>query len=361
MNIENVLEKALLVNPEESLTHVVSKMVKERKYEAYVFDKVLRGVVSLDDIVKRKMSNPEKIKISYFTKPITPFPLETPVQNLINYVLANEYKSLPFEKGGEIYTLPKSKLLNFVDENIFESKKADDIMQENVFASVKSTLSNVISLMRKTHFNRIPIVNEKGQCVGIVDSMSVASSLFDRERVKLGERGGEKIKLGEIGIEKFLRKDFFTVEPETSLKEIVKRFVNEPYLVAVVEADGEFKGIITPKDIFRLISKTYERSNIQVSGIEIEDEFIKRKLNEMIENSVNKLSKILKITHVSIHIKSRNESGKRARYTIIGSFKTEKGSFHAKNEDWEITKAMKIFLKKIEKEIHKSVERERGY
>ncbi len=363
MKLEDVIEKAFLVKPDEALSKVTSRMTSENKYEAFVFDGELKGVVTIDDIVKRKVSEPQKMKISYFMKPVTLFSIETPVEDIINYMLVSEHKSLPIEKEGEIYAVTKPKLLKFIKDEVFYGKKAKDVMQFPYCASENDTISTVSSVMRDMGINRIPIMDGKGRFFGLADSLSLANVMTDRERSQFGEKDGEKTRLGDIGISRFVRKDTVKVDPETDLIEIVKKISNEESCTVVVEDNGKFMGIITIKDLFKLIGKSLETVYIRVSGLGDEDEFIKKKIDEMIENTINKLLNIIKVTYVAIHVDTykKKERGERMKYSVHGRIVTDKGSFYANDYEWEPTKAMKMFLEKIEREIHKQIERGRGY
>jgi len=94
MNLENLLEAAPLVDPEETLAHVAVKMMKEKLSEVFVFENDFKGVVTADDIVKRTVSSPHEVKISYFMKPAKVFSLEDSLEDVINYMMVSEYKSV---------------------------------------------------------------------------------------------------------------------------------------------------------------------------------------------------------------------------------------------------------------------------
>ncbi|UCC91736.1 MAG: CBS domain-containing protein [Candidatus Aenigmatarchaeota archaeon] len=361
MKLESVIEDAFLVKPSETLSHVASKMAERKIYEAFVFDTELRGIVTLDDIVKRRVSEPRKTRISYFMKPVTTFPNDTSVGDVINYMLVSEYKSLPIEREGKIYAVSKPKLLRFVKDEIFEGKRAKDIMHFPYCASEDDTLSTVISTMKDLGLNRIPILGKKGKFAGLVDSLSLAGVTIDESRAKRGERFGDKTKLMDIGINRFLRTDVMKVNPETDLKRIARMFSEGRICAVIVEKNGRFAGMVTVKDLFKLIGKSLETVYVRVTGLEGEDDFIKMKIDEMAENTIKKLLKLVTLTYVAIHVETHKTGGRRRKYSVKGRFVTEKGSFYASDHEWDPTKAMKLFLGKIEREVHKHIEKGRGY
>ncbi len=361
MKLESVIEDAFLVKPSDTLSHVASKMAERKIYEAFVFDTELRGIVTLDDIVKRRVIEPRKTRISYFMKPITPFPVDTSVGDVINYMLVSEYKSLPVEKEGRIYAVSKPKLLRFIKDEVFEEKKAKDIMQFPYCASESDSISTVVSTMKDLGLNRIPILDSKGKFAGLVDGLSLVNMLIDERRSKRGDMFGDRTKLGGIGISRFVRTDIMKVNPGTDLKIIVGGISKEGICAVIVEKDGNFMGMITVKDLFKLVGRSLETVYVRITGLEEEDDFIKGKIDDMVDNTITKLLKLADVKYVAIHAETHKKEGKRRKYSVQGRFVTDKGNFYAGDHEWDPTKAMKLFLAKIEREAHKRIERGRGY
>ena len=123
----------------------------------------------------------------------------------------------------------------------------------------------------------------------------------------------------------------------------------------VVEKDEKFLGMLTAKDIFKLIGKSVETVYIRVSGLEGEDDFIKTKVDEMIENTLSKLVKVIPVNYIAIHAETHQTGGRKTKYAVQGRLVTEKGSFFADDTEWDPTKAVKIFLEKIEREVHSKI------
>jgi CBS domain-containing protein len=361
MKLEDILGEAFLVKPDDTISHVAFRMAEGKRYEAFVFDGELKGIVTLDDMVKRRVSGPQKMKVSHFMKPVNPFDVDSPVEDIINYMLVSEHRSLPVKKEGRIFAVTKPGLLNFIRDEVFEGKKAKDIMQFPYSAGANDTLSTVISVMKEMGLDRIPILDKEGRFAGLVDDVSLAGILIDKSRSKRGERFGDKARLEEIGIGRFLRKDILKADPETELKQIVREVSKKGVCAVIVEKDGKFAGMITVRDLFKLIGKSLETVYIRISGLGGEDGFIKSKIDEMVDSTVTKLLKSVVVNYVAIHVETHRKGGRRTKYSVQGRFVTDKGNFHASDHEWDPAKAMKLFLAKIEREVHGKIERERGY
>jgi CBS domain-containing protein len=151
------------------------------------------------------------------------------------------------------------------------------------------------------------------------------------------------------------------VGPETDLKKIIRSISSGKANTVIVEKNGKFLGMITVKDILKLIGKSLETVYVRITGLDEEDDFIKMKIDEMVENTITKLLKAINLSYVAIHVETLRKGGRRMKYTVQGRFVADKGNFYASDSEWEPTKAMKLFLDKIEKEVHKKLERGRGY
>ncbi|MCK5023274.1 MAG: CBS domain-containing protein [Candidatus Aenigmarchaeota archaeon] len=360
MELESVIEKAFIVRPDDSVSHVISKMAENKKHEAFLFDTEFRGIVTLSDVIKRKVSDPDKTKISYFAKSLKPFPSDASVSDVINYMMVSEYRTLPVKSNGEIFSVSKPKLLRFVKDSVFEGKKVKNVMQFPYCASESDDIKTVISTMKETGLSRLPILNKAGKFTGLADSLSLVDIVRDRTSSKRGDMFGDKRKLGEIGINKFTRKDVVKVDPDIPLKSIVKRISEEGACTVIVEKDEKFLGMITAKDIFKLIGKSLETVYVRVSGLDSEDNFIKGKVDDLIENTISKLIKVIPVTYVAVHVETHQSGGRRTKYSVEGRFVTEKGNFFAGDIEWDPTKAVKNFLDKIEREVHKKIDKKRG-
>ncbi|MCX6817939.1 MAG: CBS domain-containing protein [Candidatus Aenigmarchaeota archaeon] len=363
MKIEEILESAFVVKPDDTLSHVVARMTEEKRYEAFVFDGESRGIVTMDDIIRKNVSEPQKMKISYFMKPINVFSIETPAEDIINYMLVSEYRSLPVEKDGKIYAITKPKLLGFIKDEVFEGKNAEDIMQKPFCVKTDDSLNTVLSVIKDGGNNRVPVIDDKGKFAGLVDSLSLSGIIIGRERLSLGARSdGEKSRIGDLNISKFATTDVVSVGPEESVKKIVKEMSSKEVYNVVVEDDGKFMGIITIKDILKLIGKSLETVYIRVSGLGDEDEFVRKKVDELIEKSIQKVLKVIRVSYVVIHVEThkKKEKSDSKKYSVQGRFVTDKGNFYANDYEWEPISATKIFLERMETEIFKQVSKERG-
>ncbi len=360
MNLKGVLESGLRFSPGDSVSRVASKMVEEGETEALIWDDGFLGIVSATDISRKNVSDPSSMNISHFLRRFGPLPSDVSPTELMNHVLVSGLRSIPVENEGKIYMVKKSSLLGFIKEDVFSGKKAKDIMVFPYCISTDDDVSTAISMMNDLSVNRIPVLDNESRAVGMVDSLSALKILTEKHRSKRGERSGEKIDSGGVGVSSVMRTDFMRSDIQDGVKGIISSISSKGADTVVVEDGGRFSGIITVKEIFKLAGRPVKNAFVKVSGMGHEDEFIKGKIDEMINRTAEKLGKRIPVNYLAINVEKHMKGGKRTKYSVQGRMETARGSFYASDYAWDLTKATKSFLEKIEREVGKYLGKSRA-
>jgi len=134
---------------------------------------------------------------------------------------------------------------------------------------------------------------------------------------------------------------------------------------AVVMEDGKLLGLITPREIIKLVSGSVGGVYVRVSGIQDEDAFLRSIVDSEIRNTVRKIGKIVRIQYMTLNVKRGKVPGKLAvkkiNYTVLGKLVTDSGVFVSSNDAWDLSRAMKGSLKILEKEVIRKSGRERSF
>jgi predicted transcriptional regulator len=353
--LESILEPAMTVRPDDAITHVAFLMIKEGKEEAIVMDKEFLGVVTAEDINKRRVNDPSSVKASYFLKKINPISSDTPLLDVINQMLVSDLKTIPVIYKNSIYVVNKTNLLKFIKDDVFAGKKAKDVMYFPFCASTSDNVNTVLSTMKDFSVSKMPLLDEESRIVGLIDSLGMLGAFTERRKAQRGEKDGEKIILDDVSASSLSKNNFLRSGPEDSIKTIANSMIKTGMTTAAVEKDGKFLGMITVKDILKLVGRTMETVYVRVSGLSEEDSFIKMKIDEMINTFLDKMLKILPVNYIAIHVDrySYKKDGNRMKYSVHGRLVTGKGMFYANDYEWDATKAMKRFIDRLETEVYK--------
>ncbi len=363
MQIEDIFEEPLVVSADSSISKAVAKMLESRSHEALAMDDDgLQGVLSAADMVKTNISNPGKSSIKPFLKQISPIHSGAEPGDILNTILVNECRSIPVEKDGKIFVVSKLSLLKFFrDEIELKGKTVNDVMNFPFCVSSDDSISTARALMRDMNVGRLAVVDEKDRVAGVLDTLDLLRSVIGKRRAKRGEEIGEKIKLDDLPVKSILSKDILKAEVDTPLIGALEKMTAKNASSFVVERKGKLAGLVTVVDILKLISGVVEGVRVTISGMQDEDDFIKSVVSEEIEHAIKKLAKILPLSYFVMHVRTYHKTGKRVKYSVQSRLITEKGDFFADDYAWDLTKATKGVLAKIEKEVIRHAEKAKVY
>lgn len=352
MKLLKLAERPLVFDSEDAVSKAISKMRKEEKTVAVVMTGgKYAGLLSARELSKRKISNPDRTKIRNFIQHIEPVSPETDVNEAINSILVNDYASLPLEHEKRIFLLDKTSILRRLkNEDALKGKSAGNVMAEPFCISSSDSISVAISTLRDAGVTRLPVVGDGNRVDGLVDAISLLSADIKRKRPKKGERRGEKIKLGEVSVRSLMKKNIIKVKAETPLKEAMNRMIKQGTHTVLVEEGGKLAGIITPKMILGLMYREAATANVRISGLQKEDPFLKDIVRKETKRLTDKLAKMVRIERLVVDIDRYHEKGKRVKYSVKTRLATEKATFFAKSHGWDLTKAVREALNRLERE-----------
>jgi len=360
MKAGDMAERALVFDADDSVARVIAGMLGKNRHEAIV----LRGskpvgVVFAHDLVKRR-PDPTKSKIGRFAEHVKPVGQDTPIEEIIKSMLANDYKSVPVYDGKAFSFVTKLGVLKAVmGSKEIASMTAADVMNPPHCVGVEDDVSTAISVLRETGVSRLPVVDSADRVEGIVDSLSILRADVASYRVGSGEATGEKNRLGGIGVTSFMIKDFPRVASTAPLRDVVNAMLRKGVPTAIVEDGGKLVGIITPKPMLRLFASRPEGPYIRVSGTHEESDYIKSLVHDELGNAIRKMGGVVPIHYIVVDVSTHNDEGGRKKYSVKSRLITSKGMFFAKDHEWDLTKAVGGVFNKLEREVMKKTGKDR--
>lgn len=111
-------------------------------------------------------------------------------------------------------------------------------------------ISRAVDIMSKGHFHRLPIVNDKGQLIGLVTGGLVTeASGANATSLSIYELN---YLLSKTRVKDIMLKDVKTIGPDAFIEEAAQKMLDEGISVLpVIDEDSRVLGIITEKDIFQ--------------------------------------------------------------------------------------------------------------
>jgi len=272
-------------------------------------------------------------------------------------MLTGDFSEMPFTVDDKIKTLSKSDLINLLDSSIFKDKKARDVMNVPYFVSSTDNLTSVKKLLLDLNVSKTPVVNEENRVVGTVDSLNLLNTIIDKK--KPGEIIGEKIGIDGIRVDTFMERDITVVAEDENLASVVKRFSENGTSCILVENNSILTGIITPKDILKLVGKPTRGTFINMSGYKPEDGIEYEHIKETAKKTLERIEKMVDVTYAVMHIEKHTKGAVKSLYTISARLGTSLGLFRADDTEWDVSTCVKKVMDKILSSVEKDKERRR--
>jgi CBS domain-containing protein/PII-like signaling protein len=167
-------------------------------------------------------------------------------------------------KGGLPFRLG---LLEESDHNHRESlldqlakRQAFEIMTTPVIMIERDRpLADAVGLMLSKTVKRLPVVDGQGRLVGMVSRLDIFRTVM-REAPDWNDFRSQRIEVQHLKtVKDILRRDTSTVQPETSLDEVIRVIDrNDIQRVVVVDKDGLLLGLISDRDLLRFFKPQQE-------------------------------------------------------------------------------------------------------
>ena len=175
-----------------------------------------------------------------------------------------------------------------------------------------------------------------------------------------GYKEGHRINLNKTSVSVIMRKPVI-INNDVNAKNIINLLLeNEEVLVK-----NGIVGIVTPKDILKLVAKPSKTEDVQIIGIEDENPVAIDKIRKSASLLISSLSKSVRLQPMKIHIKKHKKVGPKKKYSIHLELPTSAGVFistktHDSGKDYsDLPTLAQKAIDKLEKEVRKKIQKQR--
>ena len=338
--------KIITSEPEETIRDVISKMEKHGVKEIPVVEEgKFLGMVTYYDILDIFRATPEEKIFRLMVKP-PKAKKDNEINDIMTLMVKSGMEAIPIVEDEKLiglisdYDLLK-ELLN--DEKI-KNLKIKDVMNESI-KQVKENepVSEARRIMRFNRWERLPIVNEEGKCLGMISSIDILKNFYKFPKEKIGreDRKGESQNPLAMPVKSFMQKEFPKITPENSVSEALKEMLeNEIKGIPVLNEDEQVLGIF---ERWYILDKLVERKFkdgvwLNFSGYNLKIETIDL-IKEHLKPDIVRIKRICDdVERIDIHIKKIHGSKPNE-----GSFevnlhlhkKAGKGEVITQKEPWQ--------------------------
>lgn len=135
--------------------------------------------------------------------------------------------------------------------NPMSSRQAEEIMAKPVtLIAENKPLAEAVDLMLRTEVKRLPVVDEEGRLSGMLSRLDIFNTVM-RETPDWKAFSEQKVDVGDLKrVGDILRRDTYTVSPETTLDEVM-RFIDSSDIprIAVIDPERKLLGLIADREL----------------------------------------------------------------------------------------------------------------
>ncbi len=334
------------VDPETALSDVVSKMKSSDLHEIPVVDgKKLVGVISYGAVIRKKnLVIGTKAKTMVETTP--EINIDTPLTEVAEHFLSTGFRQLPVTKGKALLGIVTRANVISVLPKLKEIKalKIADVMSDSARSiHEKDLIKNAMSLMRDLEVRTVPVVDDQDRLVGIIGIRDIVQYSWTgpgTQAMGRQDKGGNNNPV-EMEVRSLMHDSPITMTAEDDLTKAINTMVEKNISTIPVVSGDRMVGIVTKYDILELVASVRNRDMVytQISGLDEEDRFSLEIMEKEMQSGLVKISKFTRPLLFTIHVSKYNNTGNRAKYSLIGRLSTENSHFMTKAVDWSLGQA----------------------
>lgn len=355
MPVKDIMSANVIsVSSDDTISNALSKMKKYRLNQLPVIDDGLKGMLLLKKIVTTNI-DPSTAKAGNFIVPATMIDANMPTEESARLLLNSGFRALPVtEKGKVIGMISETDLI----KTLRISGSLDSMAVECECVSKDDDVGKVKKIMAYRNVSRVPVVdNEK--IVGVVSTLDLIDLLLKGKSGKSGFHGQDK-SLTDSGYKEIVSIDKIKAEMMMSKPVLVERGAPAKEIIKLLTENEEVfiqdsvPYILTPKDLLEAVARSAEKGvYVQVTNLHNEDSFTQAKIDSGTTRFVQKISSMMNIQSLIVHIERHEKQGKNIRYDIRARLLTPFGLKVSHSQGWDVVTAVQDALDNLETEITK--------
>ncbi|HJU79284.1 MAG TPA: CBS domain-containing protein [Nitrososphaeraceae archaeon] len=340
--VGELIEPAVFVSPDESLSKIISTLIETNSYEVLVKLSDRIAALSIRDIIGAK--DIKTTRPSLVGKIIPELKRESAVGEAARIMSHYRLRTLPIVQNGNVEgQISAKRIVDLIKKQLEESNlrvNASNIMTgDPIVIESHKTVSAAKSIMKRRRIDHLPVI-DNNQLVGIITSSDIMKLMSPSERIGKKSKGiddaEDRLSIEVSGV---ANDDVITASVDDSLKSVCDKMIGAGSSYCIINIWDEIQGIITYRDIVAMLGEQLEE-DIPMFIVGLPDEPFDA---ELAKSKFANITKFMRKIHPDIeqarcHIKLRRVSGSRKRYEIDVHIRSTHGNISYTNVGWNLAK-----------------------
>ncbi|OGD52288.1 hypothetical protein A3K81_01365 [Candidatus Bathyarchaeota archaeon RBG_13_60_20] len=356
---EHLHSPGSVFSPDDQASKVLGYLKDTGRYEAAASGGGRTGIVTVRDLLG--VDHPERTKVESIWEQVGTVRDDAAVIDVVENLIDNGVRALPVVDRKEV-----TGIISQVDLmgalaglNELKSVAAKEIMVTPVTTlNMEDGIAQARRLMLDRGISNVPVLSEY-RLRGIVTAeIIVHTFIAPASKTKTGDRVGEKVSKLPGQVSGIMDKQPLKVGPEANALNVTREMTRLNKGAALMVDDEErVQGIITPRELLRLIYdlRNEEELPVYIVGITDEDFFESAVAEGKVRRVVVRSMRMQpKITEVRVNIKKQRTQGERMRYDITARVLGPEVSFNATNEGWGLMETFDGLLTALDNKLRRA-------
>ena len=318
--ITALLDPPVIVEPETTLSKIISTMKKTNSYEVFIPLEGKIAALTIRDIVG--ITDTTSTHPSLLGKIIPTLSSDTLIGEAARIMSLHRMRTLLVAESNHkvVAQVSAKKIVELLSTFANEAKikiKASDVMTPQPIAiDSQQTAATAKVLMKKRRIDHLPVI-DKDRLIGIITSSDIMDLMTPPERVRKGLMGVDAENRLHVAVAGILNKELVTADVHDSIHLVISKMLETDSAYCLIKLWDELQGIITYRDLVSLLGEKIQEE-IPVFIIGLPDDPLEAELaKSKFASTVILLRKIYHdILEARCRIKLKDVTGLRKRYEV---------------------------------------------
>lgn len=272
-------EDVIKIGPNELLSSALSKLGTSHD-AAFVFDrhnKFLGVINPYYCLIKSSFPGNAKVEHCLFHPPV--IHIDYPLAKILELIIGSKIHYLPVVDENNTFlgiTSARRTFCLFDNSPVFKMQITDYLKTINnplITVSLDDSLSTAINIFKKRKISKLIVIGPDMKLKGILTYYDLISYLMSPQHsIHRGERGGIKVNFYQEKVQHFAKTYVLTLTPKNTLMDAVHLILKKRIgSVVIVDKDRHPIGIITTRDLLRLLIRSKDERKIQIVSSNLSD------------------------------------------------------------------------------------------
>lgn len=355
IRVKDIMKTGVIdISPEATLSEARSKMLANNVHQLPVTEKnSLIGVITYKSIIDT--GAPIETKVSSVCSRFQSISPEDKITSAAKRMLDLDIKALPvMEKKRVVGIISVSDILPLIAKAGL-NQSVETIMTAPITIRMDEKLGRVKALMRDHDISVLPILGKNDEIFGAISFFDFLRAFAPKESQTRGSKD-KTLTFSDMDASSIAGKAV-SIGRKKTISEAARVMGSNRAASIIVEDGGKPVGVVAQKDMLELIASSESPGiYVQITNRAKMDEFTKEKLDDIVQDSVQKIGEIFEPRALFLHIKT-HEKGGRTKYSVRMRLKTASKTFSAKAWGWQLLKVVTDVLSVLEKSTIKRKEK----